>query len=144
MLEPISWLPIIAGILLLVVGFGFHWIGQLISVLNWPLAERLGLQEASAPREYRVYEHGVAMADVALGWLYGVAGFGLLIGAAWAPKLAFLPGSILLYHSLSFWFWSRNQRRDGHPLMGAGTRVVWTLANALTAALTLWVAWNGA
>ena len=26
---------IVIGILILIVGFGFHWIGQLISVLNW-------------------------------------------------------------------------------------------------------------
>jgi len=83
------------------------------------------------------------MADVALGWLYGIAGVGLLLGAPWAVKLAFLPGSILLYHSLSFWFWSRNQCRAGRQLMSAGMRVGWTLANALTALLTLWVAWTG-
>lgn len=36
---------VVAGVLVLVVGFGFHWIGQLVSVLNWDLAARIGLQD---------------------------------------------------------------------------------------------------
>jgi hypothetical protein len=141
--EPFPYASSIAGVLVIGVGFGFHWIGQLVSVLNWPLAERLGLQDRAAPREYRVYEHGIAVADVALGWVYGIAGLALLLGAPWAAKLAFVPGSILLYHSISFWAWSRNQCRDGHPLLSRPTRIGWTLANALTGLLTLWVAWVG-
>jgi hypothetical protein len=33
----------VAGVLILVVGFCFHWLGQLVSVLNWNLATRIGL-----------------------------------------------------------------------------------------------------
>ena len=29
---------IVVGILILIVVFGFHWIGQLISIINWELA----------------------------------------------------------------------------------------------------------
>ena len=67
---------VVAGVLVLIVGFGFHWIGQLVSVLNWGLATRLGLQDEAAPSDYKVYEHGIAMADVAIGWIYGIAGVG--------------------------------------------------------------------
>jgi hypothetical protein len=44
---------VIAGILVLILGFGFHWLGQTLSVVNWNLATRLGLQENLLP-EYRV------------------------------------------------------------------------------------------
>ena len=48
---------ILTGLSILLVGFLFHWIGQLISVLNWELAVRLGLQEKNMPPAYKVYEH---------------------------------------------------------------------------------------
>ena len=43
---------IVVGILILIVGFGFHWIGQLISIVNWELAIKLGIQESNMPKEY--------------------------------------------------------------------------------------------
>ncbi len=133
---------IVTGILVLIVGFGFHWIGQLISVLNWELAMKIGLQEKNAPVEYKVYEHGFAITDILIGWIYGIAGGGLILNADWGFKLAWLPGVVLLYHSLSFWFWSRNQRNAGHRLMTDSLRVGWFLANGLTGILTILVAWQ--
>ena len=59
-------------LLVLVIGFGFHFVGQLISLLDWDLAMRLGLQEADAPPEFQIYERATAVADVAIGWVYGV------------------------------------------------------------------------
>jgi len=79
---------IVAGILILIVGFIFHWIGQLISVFDWDLAVRIGIQEKKAPAEYKVYEHGIAVADVTIGWIYGIAGIALILGAKWGFKLS--------------------------------------------------------
>ena len=132
---------VIAGVLILVVGFVFHWLGQLISVLNWDLATRIGLQEKKAPPEYRIYEHGIAAADVAIGWIYAVAGIGLIFGTPWGYKLAWIPGVVLLYHSAFFWFTTRNQRKAGHILMPDSLRVIWFIANAGTGVLTILVAW---
>jgi hypothetical protein len=134
---------VVAGVLVLLVGFLFHWIGQLISVLDWDLATRIGLQEKGAPAEYRVYEHGIAVADVAIGWTYGLAGLGLVLGTPWAYKLAWVPGVVLVYHSISFWFWTANQRRAGHCLASQPMRIGWSLANLATGMLTIAVAWNG-
>ncbi|OQX09057.1 MAG: hypothetical protein BWK80_47375 [Desulfobacteraceae bacterium IS3] len=134
---------VVAGVLVLLVGFVFHWIGQLISVLSWNLAMRIGLQEKAAPAEYRVYEHGDAVADVLIGWIYGIAGVGLLLGTQWGFKLAWLPGAVLFYHSVGFWFTTRNQRNAGHFLYTDALRVTWFLANSLTGVLTVLVAWNG-
>ena len=60
---------VIAGVLVLVVAFGLHWIGQGLSVVNWQLATRLGLQERGMPGEFKNYEHAIAVADVLIGWV---------------------------------------------------------------------------
>jgi hypothetical protein len=134
---------IISGVLILVVGFCFHWIGQLISVFNWDLAVKIGLQEKGMPPEFKVYEKGIAAADALLGWIYGLAGLGLIWGTPWGFRLAWFPGVVLLYHGCSFWFWSRNQKRAGYDLRSGTLRIGWVLANGLTGLLTIWVAWNG-
>jgi hypothetical protein len=133
---------VVAGVLILIVGFVFHWVGQLVSVLNWGLATRLTLQEDGLPPEYKVYEHAIAVADVALGWIYGVAGVGLILDARWGYMLAWLPGAILIYHSISYWFWTGNRRRAGHQLTSDPMRIGWTMANLVTGVLALLVAWN--
>ena len=134
-----------SGILILLVGFLFHFGAQGISVLNWRLGTRLGLQEPGMPPEYKVYEHAIAVADVLVAWIYGFAGFGLIFNADWAYKLAWIPGSILVYHAFSFWMWTGNARRSG-VILSTGknpTRTVWFLANLITGLLALFVAWNG-
>ena len=134
---------IVAGVLILIVGFVFHWIGQFISILNWELAAKIGLQEKDAPPEYKVYEHGIAVADVIIGWTYGIAGVGLILGTQWGFKLSWVPGVILLYHSISFWFWTRNQGKAGRRIMSDAMRIGWFWANSITGILTILVAWNG-
>jgi hypothetical protein len=81
---------IVAGVAVLVVGFGIHWIGQSISFLNWDLGTRLGLQEKDLLPEYKVYEHAIAAADAAIGWIYGLAGLGLVLDAQWSYKVIYL------------------------------------------------------
>jgi hypothetical protein len=133
---------VVTGILVLVVGFGFHWIGQTLSLLNWDLATRLGLQEKGMPAEYRVYEHAIAVADVSIGWLYGIAGVGLLLGAPWGYMLAWFPGVVLLYHAISFWMWTGNRQKAGYRMTSPSLRVGWTAANAVTGLLAILVAWS--
>lgn len=134
---------IVAGVLLFIVGFCFHWLGQFFSILNWDLATRLGLQEKEMPAEYKVYEHAIAVADTALAWLYGVAAVGLILNAEWGYKLAWIPGSILLYHAISAWVWEGNRRKSGHQLWSNTFRIGWCSVNVLTAVLALLVAWTG-
>lgn len=134
---------VVAGILILLVGFGAHWIGQLISVLNWKLATKLGLQETELIPEYKVYEHAIAVADSVLGWIYGVAAFGLLLNFDFGYRLAWIPGSILLYHSISAWVWEGNRRAAGQGLWSDQLRIGWCTLNAATGLLALAVAWSG-
>ena len=132
---------LVAGILVLLVGFLFHWVGQLISVLNWEFATRVGLQEKGAPPEFVIYERGTAAADVAIGWIYGLAGVGLILGAPWGVTLAWFPGVILIYHSFSAWFWYGNQMKAGYQIFTDPKRFVWCLVNLVTGVLAVAVAW---
>ena len=95
---------IVAGILILIVGFGLHFIGQLISLVNRDFAVKIGVWEKDMIPEFEVYERGIAVADVAIGWIYGVIAIGLFFDISWAYKLAWVPGVIMIYHGLSFWF----------------------------------------
>jgi len=135
---------IITGMLVLIVGFLFHWVGQLISILNWEFATKIGLQDKGLIPEYRVYDEAIAVADVLIGWIYGIAGIGLILGATWGFKLAWFPGVIFVYHSLSFWFYSKNQRKAGHRFMSDSARILWFFANFITGILTILTAWHGA
>ena len=135
---------IIAGILVLIVGFLFHWVGQLISLINWELATKIGVAEKGMIHEFRVYEQAIAAADVLIGWIYPIAGTGLILGTTWGFKLAWFPGVIFVYHGLSFWFWSKNQRKAGHRLISNSARIIWFMVNFLTGILTILTAWHGA
>lgn len=133
---------VVAGVLVLVLGFVFHWMGQALSVFNWDLATRLGLQEKAAPAEYRVYEHAIAVADTSIGWVYGIAGLGLLLDQAWGYKLAWVPGVVFVYHGISFWVWTHHQYRAGHRLIHPSVRHAWIIANLVTGLLVIVVAWQ--
>jgi hypothetical protein len=143
--QVLYYTGIVAGVLVLIVGFGFHWIGQLISMTNRDLAIRLGIWEKGNLPEYEVYENAIAVADVAIGWTYGIAGIGLILGASWGYTLAWIPGVVLVYHSISFWCWTGNQNKAGHPTMMTRNpaRAGWFLANFITGLLALSVAWPG-
>ncbi len=132
---------VFAGVLVLVVGFVFHWIGQLISLCNWDLATRIGLQEHGMPPEYKVYEQALAVADVAIGWTYGIAGVGLILDTSWGYTFAWFPGVVLTYHSISAWCWHRNQKKAGRPMMSDAFRMLWCIANFVSGVLTMLVAW---
>ena len=135
---------VLVGVLVLIVGFGFHWLGQLLSLLNWELATRLGLQEPALLPEYRVYEQAFAVADVSVGWIYSIAGIGLILDADWGYRLAAIPGALLLYHSISAWMWEGYRRASGHPLWSNALRIGWCAANFITGALALLAAWTAA
>ncbi|OVE79720.1 hypothetical protein BVY01_01725 [bacterium I07] len=64
---------VVTSISIFIVGFIFHWIGQLVSVINWDFGIKIGLQESRMLKEYRVYEHAIAVADSIIAWVYGFA-----------------------------------------------------------------------
>lgn len=143
MIKLFPYANVVTAIMLFLVGFLAHWVGQLISVLNWDLGTRLGLQEQDLLPEYVVYERAIAIADSAIGWVYGVTAVGLLLNLNWAYTLCWIPGSILIYHSIMAWFWEANRRAAGHGLWSEWMRIGWCTANAATGILCILLAWNG-
>lgn len=140
-MELFAYDHIIAGILVLIIGFVFHFIGQLISLIDWKLAVNLKIAEKELLSEYKDYEQGMAMADVIIGWIYFFIGVGLILGTPWSFKLAWIPGVIFIYHSLSFWFWSRKQEQKGHKYRSTLGKTGWFLINLLSGILIILVAW---
>ncbi len=133
---------IVTGILILGVGFLMHWVGQLISVINWEFATRIGLQEKGMPKEFRVYENASAIADVAVGWIYGFAGVGLILDTPWAYQLIWIPGTILVYHGIGVWFLIGNQKKIGCQLLSDSFRVIWSSINIITGIMAVTIAWQ--
>lgn len=142
--QVVALFSIVTGILVLTVGFGFHWIGQLISLTNRELAIRIGIWEKDLRPEYEVYENAIMVADVAIGWIYGIAGIGLILGTTWGFRLAWIPGVVMVYHSLGFWFWTRNQMKAGDQTTTTRQpiRSVWFAANFTTGIFAIILAWT--
>jgi len=136
-MEIFPFANIVVGILVFFVGFLFHWLGQLISVINWELATKIGIQEEKMLPEYKVYEHAIAVADVLIGWTYGIVAVGLILNASWSYTFAWIPGIVLVYHSLFFWVMIGNQNKSGHPTTSNTFRIIWFLLNFITGILTI-------
>ena len=133
---------IIVGVLVLIVGFGLHFIGQLISLVNRDLAVKMTIWEKEMIPEFEVYEKAIAAADVMIGWIYGIAAVGLILNVEWAYKLVWIPGIVLVYHGLSSWFWAGNQNKLGRSLHTNRFRITWSTANLITGILAIFIAWN--
>lgn len=88
---------VVAGTLLLVIG-GLLYIGQLISVVDLRLAQRLGLQEGSdsADRLFVRLEVWTARWDLVWLWTLPLAGLLMLVDQAWWPFAAMIGGSAFI------------------------------------------------
>jgi len=140
---PIDIFPyanVIVGILVFVIGFIFHWIGQIISLINWDFAAKIGIAEKNTLPEYKVYELGIAAADALLGWIYGIAAVGLILNISWLIPLLWFPGVVFVYHGLSFWFWIGNQNKLGKPTTTNNLRIGWSMVNFITGLLAILIA----
>ena len=72
------------------------YIGQVISVVNLPLAQRLGLQEQPDTIDpiYARDAAGTARWDLLAMWTLPVAGILMLVDSAWWPYLALIGGAV--------------------------------------------------
>jgi hypothetical protein len=88
---------IILGIICVIFG-GIGWIGQLISGISYPLAQRLGLQEKDEGTDpiYRRAEKNAARWDSFVLWTLLVAGILMLMNNSWWPLLSLIAGGIYL------------------------------------------------
>ena len=87
----------VLGIICVLFG-GFSWLAQLVSALNFPLAQRLGLQEKTTGTDavYQQAELSAARWDAAVLWTLIAAGILMLFDHDWWPYLALIAGGIYL------------------------------------------------
>jgi hypothetical protein len=85
------------GIAALLLGL-LVFVGQFISIVNFPLAQRLGLQEKDDSTEplHRRLELNTARWDLAVFWIVPLAGILMLLDHSWWPYLALVAGGILV------------------------------------------------
>ncbi len=73
------------------------YLGQLVSVVNFPLAQRLGLQEKPGPTIDPLVsrlEIGTARWDLVSLWVLPVAGILMLVDHSWWPAFALVGGGV--------------------------------------------------
>jgi len=72
------------------------WVGQFLSSVNFPLAQRLGLQEKGEGTDalFRLVELNGARWDSVVLWTLPAVGILMLLDHAWWPCLALVAGGI--------------------------------------------------
>ncbi len=74
------------------------WLGQLISGINYPMAQRLGLQESDDGTDplFRQAEANAARWDSLVLWTLVAAGVLMLMDHPWWPSVSLVAGGIYL------------------------------------------------
>ena len=104
----------------------------------------------SCRRDHRVGCRGPHRGDTAAGTVashgdavYRRKAVGLFLDARWGYRPAWIPGSLLVYQTISAWVGEGNRRAAGHGLWNTTSRIGWCAANAVTGLPALLVAWTG-
>ncbi len=88
---------IILGIICIAFG-GFGWLGQMISAMNFPLAQKWGLQEKDDHTDevFRRAELHTAKWDIYILWPLILAGILMLLNDPWWPYVSLISGGIYI------------------------------------------------
>ena len=140
MYELFPYSNILAGGLVLIVGFGIHWLNQLSLFLNWELMPRhgFGINLADSPKGY---DRFIAISDITLGWMYGIIGIGLFMGTDWGYLLSWIPGVILTLEGISYWIVTSGKHVH-EKSYSYFTRIEWSALNLVSGLFIIAVAWN--
>jgi hypothetical protein len=86
---------VVTGVICVLFGL-IGFVGQLISSVDFRLAQKLGLQETDAQTDplHRHLELNAARWDLAVLWVLPLAGCLMLLGHAWWPFVALVAGGI--------------------------------------------------
>ena len=111
---------IVLGIICVLFG-GIGWGGQVISAINYPLAQRLGLQEKSESTDplFRRVEINIARWDSFVLWTLLASGILMLTNNPWWSYLLLITGGIYLdtvgREIVNLWSLSQEGIRIGTP-----------------------------
>jgi hypothetical protein len=128
------------GIVCILFG-ALGWIGQIISGINYELAQKLGLQEKSEGTDplFRLTERNAARWDSVVLWTLIVAGILMLLNSAWWPPIALVAGGIYLdaagREAVKCWSLKQSGVRTGSP---AAIKIQVIFFTAM-AAIALWL-----
>ena len=88
---------LLLGILCILFG-AFGWIGQLISSINFKLAQRLNLQEPAKYTDplFRQLERNAAWWDAIILWPMVIAGILMVLNHPWWPFISLIAGGIYI------------------------------------------------
>lgn len=118
-------LQTLVGLLWVTVGL-LLFVGQVISVVNFPLAQRLGLQEdpeTADPMSSRL-ELMTARWDIALLWLQPISGLLMLLDNPWWPAMSLIAGGIYLDTGGREWVKIEGLDAQGVPLGSAKEQMI--------------------
>ena len=90
-------MQVVLGVICILFG-GFGWLGQLISGIDYQLAQKLGLQEKDEGTDplYRLAEMNTARWDAFVLWTLVGAGILMLADHPWWPWVSLIAGAIYL------------------------------------------------
>jgi hypothetical protein len=120
-----NMLQIIVGLAWVTVGT-LLYAGQLISIVNFPLAQRIGLQEKSENTDpvASQLELMAARWDIAVLWIPPVAGVLMLLSQAAWPAACLIAGGLCVDAGGREWAKTAGLRAHGVPIGNAKERVV--------------------
>lgn len=140
MYELFPYSNILAGALVLIVGFGIHWLSQVSLFINWELMPRHGFG-LNISANTKGYDRFIAISDITIGWMYGIIGVGLFLGTDWGYVLAWIPGVILSLEGISYWVMT-SKKHAPERKFSYFTRIEWSALNLVTGLFIILVAWN--
>ena len=138
--ELFPYSNILGGVLVLIVGFGIHWLNRVALYLHWEFMPRHGFGIIFGDSQNN-YNRWITISDMTIGWLYGVIGVGLILGMDWGYDLAWIPGVILTLEGISYWI--NNGKKKSDPAQYTYfTPSEWKVLNLLTGLFVIIIAWN--
>lgn len=121
----------LAGSLMLLLAL--RWIARVCSLVGYHLSAALGIPRGTRSSRRRPVTREDEAIQITVGWIYAIAGSGLILGAAWAPVPACIAGFLLILQGARSW-----------PFLGKSfislATVLWSLFNLATGLLVLVIA----
>ena len=87
----------VVGVLVLVVGFGHQWVYGIVRSLTKAAQSQAGsTAESCLDSSKGAWVPSLNSLAIATGWVHGISGIGLLLNLAWATRISWLSGVLLV------------------------------------------------